>query len=439
MKKLIFAALLLGGAALGQTVPAQTPPVQAPASEFARQAQAWAAEMQRIRDRSEAIWPGGETFRAAENVVSDGREAFVLRGGGARPVPLNEVEQYLDLGADLAFRRVPGELRSVYIFASTDAQNFATRIIAHEDFHFFYQPGQFSAAIAGQRGTDYPAQLRPRALRHAVAERLQAALVEEDTSRRGALLDQAAFLHRAWRAEFPEEWERVRTFEVYEGSAQYFGERPLMPAQLSAGVLRDYLQVHEPFSLDLTGEAYGFGVLAGLLLELGGVNGWQQRVAGGKTPLDVLLSERTPQAAEVTPQSQAAAERYAQGLRERVGLLLDPTLAAWEAGQPVLQLPLGSRRGSFSAQGFFFSPQAQGYTLVPFTRLTLETAQGPLTIEDTTMLLFGNFYGNALLPFDPAWLEGEVLRHPTLGELQVEAAGELTGRTVYRLRLPPLP
>lgn len=247
---------------------------------------------------------------------------------------------------------------------------------AHEFFHFIGQRN-WKVKPRGFRGTFLPIRWEPRYYRAMMQKNLRMALVSsgEEASQH---LSRAKYWDQLWRAEFPE--EVLSSTDDFEGSARYV--EVLSTALASQGCRAeegDLLEFARSWSrkdLDLSQtlgffgldvEGYSLGALSGFLLRwTSPISKWEDRVAEGETPVEILLQQSSP---EEEAMDQDLAEKFEQSaiqLQIHADSMLAESRDTLRSEDLVyVSFPRGWKPGSTSFAGFYVErDQSFGYGVI---------------------------------------------------------------------------
>lgn len=183
------------------------------------------------------------------------------------------------------------------------------------------------------------------------------------------------------------------------------------------------------------------GALAGLLLDqVDPERRWTREVQAGQTPVEILL-RRFPQPSQAPPAAVVEAVRTLAGqLESAVAPRLDPVIAGYTAGQPLLHIP-GEVVGSFHVRGGFYrSARIPGRGLVTLSAIRVRTEAGEVDVKDVVWVQNLNQAEERGLTvlLDPAWVSEEggalIVRSPLFSRPLVVTVREEQGRTIYTAR-----
>ncbi|MPY68097.1 hypothetical protein F8S09_15680 [Deinococcus sp. SDU3-2] len=408
-----------------------------------------------------ALWPGGDQANTTL-VLTDGAEVYEITGSMVKRLPdsaLAEVRTQIDVNQPRSFQVVPSQRKAYYRFSLhllptqaappliADALDEFLGFVYHEQFHFLVQPEwpRSPDTLNPDIYEDYPSDPLPRAYRRALAQSLRTALLSREPAGRQAALRQAAGLFTGWKTQYPDEVRRSRSTDLLEGTATYFEARLRLLAQGLDGdpaALGDRLdQITRVTPPGLRVEGYQLGALAGLLLDqVDPERQWTGEVQGGQTPVEVLL-RRFPQPSQAPPAAVVEAVRTLAGqLESAVAPRLDPVIAGYEAGQPLLRVP-GEIVGSFHVRGGFYrSARMPGWGLVTLSSIRVRTEAGEVEVKDVVWMqnLDQVEERGLTVLLDPTWVseEGGVLtvRSPHFSRPLLATVKDEQGRTIYTAR-----
>lgn len=412
------------------------------ASVFERTVRDLAGRLGALERLYPQVWPGGEGA-AVEVVLTDGTQAFLVKGGVARPTSLDTVRSRLDLRAPLGFSLDRANRRAYYLVPdlAKAPQTFAALdFITHENFHGFVQPAFWSAGVG--RNQPYPVEVTPRALRHAMGRDLILAVMEP-WARDQHLKDAAGYFER-WKTAYPDDFEAAQGTDLMEGSASYFENRLALLDRVGPRPGPDDVAAFVRGSPGFTlgggrdAESYPLGALAGFLLDGSAqATTWKAKVVAGTPPLNVLLDGRAAPASTIPAASVTFVEQTVVAeIERRAGTELRQAARLWAAGAPLLELA-GQMRGSYSPLGFFSVEGVPDFTVVPLARATYALPDGRL-VPLSGQLWLGTGSGSMLLLLDPAQLRttGTAAQWNLPGgtTLALEQVGTRDGHPLYRVK-----
>jgi hypothetical protein len=263
-------------------------------------------------------------------------------------------------------------------------RDFATVLIFHEAFHFLSDQNDWNVN-GGSRSTPYPEPWEPRYVRAQLTAALRATL--ED----GAPLGAAAFWQAVWASDYPDEMDAIRAYDVTEGSAEYASLVSSVLAVEGCDATEDVvlaeaiLHLDEPFQstgFSAGSEPYDLGVLAGLLLRMAEVPGWELEQEDGSPPVEQLLSTIEPVIQPDDAALQADVQDAVDMRNVQVGMEIDPMLEALASPDyHRVVVSLGWVAGSFGLGGFYYLPDEPGAPEVWLTLNALLTPPSGVQID----------------------------------------------------------
>jgi hypothetical protein len=236
-------------------------------------------------------------------------------------------------------------------------RDFASILTFHEGFHFLSDQNDWNVP-GGSRATAYPEPWEPRYVRAELKRSLRASL--ED----GAGYEAAAHWQARWLAEFPDESDAIRSYDVTEGGAEYASVVSSVLSALGCEATDDEIMAEAIANLDGafqgTGfspgrEAYDLGVLAGLLLRRDEVVGWEDEQENGTPPVEQVLDGVMPEAQADDAALQGEVQDEVDARNIQVGMEIDPMLEALTSPEYYrVVVSFNWIAGSFGVGGFYF-------------------------------------------------------------------------------------
>ncbi|MFH1387216.1 MAG: hypothetical protein ABIH50_06090 [bacterium] len=227
--------------------------------------------------------------------------------------------------------------RDILVVCVNDYNNDIDEIlelICHEGFHLVGQAGWAKDKENGWRGDVYPEKIEPRLLRR----ELMNSLYEHIRGNSSASLGEAVYWHNKYCLEFPAEKKEQEYTDRIEGSADYVGllgaalgrlgiaaSNEAILADVRKRLARRWKNKYNNFLYQGSlkeGESYAIGAMAGLALERIKVPGWQEKVAQGKTPMDILAENAPPLPTFQDPTIIEKVDNYYQNKNRELGSLL---------------------------------------------------------------------------------------------------------------------
>ncbi|MBY0385271.1 hypothetical protein K2X05_08945, partial [bacterium] len=218
-----------------------------------------------------------------------------------------------------------------------------------------------------------------------------------DPSNNPAALNKAAYWYKLWATTFPD--EEKSSADGYEGTAKYVEEISKIYAdkkctantnevfqKLSNLVSSDMYTYKKPtFRLDA--EGYAFGSLAGFILSYKENNSsWFSEMSLGKTPIDILLDNRTPTFEPADTNLEKNYVDEAKIANDQVDQMLGPSLQDF-TNKSFVRIVLTGSFASYSPKGFFLPKQLPDVSAVPLAvELNINTSYSIITIKKDTVL-----------------------------------------------------
>ncbi|HAG91443.1 MAG TPA: hypothetical protein DCL41_06210 [Bdellovibrionales bacterium] len=241
---------------------------------------------------------------------------------------------------------VAGSYYSFFELNGSRAMSLGMEFLSQEAFEFgthefFHHEGQRNWIREGSssRGTIYPASKIPRLYRRMMFDRLKEFLLTNNQSS----LSKAKFWFEKWKSEFPKEAQS--TTDGYEGTARYVEMIASKIAALGCSASDEELKadlivaINEKMGLifegnffQLDSEGYDLGGLASIILRFGSkpLAEWNQRVAKGETPLDILLDGVQSSDDSLSHEMVRKFTDSEKRINLEMGKLLDPAISHWK-------------------------------------------------------------------------------------------------------------
>lgn len=356
----------------------------------------------------ERVWPGFSLKSVNLLLAADGHKSSVARlgQGTISELKLSEVPQ----GAFESLYSFPvfdGATAGAFYFSSEDQENYsynltdqALRLIIHESFHRFGQANWKLAATA-QRGTLYPMNGLPRLYRRMMFGRLNEYFSSGGKDLKG--LAKAAFWNQQWKKDFPT--DQANALDQMEGTAKYvelvaailteggcgLTEKEIFNILIDefSGEYRSFLRV--PFQAEF--EGYDIGALAAFSLRfVRNKRGWEDRVAKGESPLDLILEGVDPMNDEIPLGLKIPMMKAAQEKNHRYAELLKPDIELAKSKDSVRLVPSDTsfQAGAFTSRGFFQLQEIQGVVAIALAAPVKFSERGwQLNVGPEKLLLSG--------------------------------------------------
>lgn len=334
---------------------------------LARIASALTESMIRCPDR---VWPGYDWRRLQVVLVESEAHAALLWNDQRKDAGDDEVKltwmPYADLpsnykleSGDFEFGQLHGVPTLGIGAACTDDGTIQSAI--HEGFHFTGDNEFANTQNGSSRGLTYPIDYQPRYLRYHVILSLSRALFSGDSKALGA----ARYWYDQYLKRYPEDSKEHGALDIAEGTAQYVGlvgtalakvgckasEAELLSAakemcQPDAGEELDWVNPGDA-------ESYQIGVIAGLLLRQRNAPQWQEHIAKGTPPLDLLLKHVKPIHQKDDKRLLARVKEFCQQRNDEIGVVVDTFFKQMgSADHFTVAVPLQWMASSFSTDGF---------------------------------------------------------------------------------------
>ena len=235
-------------------------------------------------------------------------------------------------------------------------------LLCHEGFHIIGQ-SNWRIATSSQRGDSYPQDWYARFLRHQMAYCLYVALNNHDYQQ----VRQAVYWQNCYAILYPDEVAQNNGYDRLESSAEYVGikgaavafcgsidETLLLPVELR--LINEFWQEkYNNFAYSGSareGESYYIGMLAGMCMDVYGIEGWKDAVTQGKTAMEILAAHTAPEEGVFDHQLLNQTYAYYQQQNKLLGAIVDK-FESDNTNNTVyaLALPADSMQGVFVRQG----------------------------------------------------------------------------------------
>ena len=263
----------------------------------------------------------------------------------------------------------------------------------HESFHKYVQEGDTYWTLDRtnyNRDNSFPIVYEPRIYRKLALLALKKAW--EDPSQKAAQYARAKYWTQKYEAAFPEESQGIKSTDIVESSAEYFGRT------LVHGIVSEYPELHDidtyNLSSDMDSESYMMAIAISLLVRDGRqAEATAALTTGEMTPINILLKDVAAPANY--DESQDAAD---------IGIIRKALDQIWGFDspfiQPIAQLTDQHRDGK---SVYLAIPFHDGYVgsdgtfrLTEFTGLScsvnFQTVEDGFEISGITILLWTNYY-----------------------------------------------
>lgn len=360
----------------------------------------------------ERIWPGTPWHRFQFLAVDHiGREAWLVRGNDlairfakfaeitpvsyeSLPVPFSQA------GSVFAAGNLEGQQTfSVSRRRGADTVGGAVRLAVHEVFHYTGQSRFVLPRASAGRGLILPEDAELRYLRRMLLISLKDALVQ------GRSLSTAAHWFQKIKQRSATA-QRFSNVDRTEGAAEYaaamaaviaragcFASGQSLAAHASLVVSEFWDTQYQPLfeSWDDI-DSYALGAIAGVLLQLQGIEGWQARVEQGESMLEILLEKVAPHAASDDEGLRVRINTHYRAREQQLDLQLDAFFAAMRSNDnTIVAVSIAARSGGFSPTGGFVSAVRDGrearFWLATHARFLLLASKGALTLRGQDLLL----------------------------------------------------
>lgn len=224
--------------------------------------------------------------------------------------------------------------------------------ITHELVHLYYQND--IDKVEGSRTQEYPIKYEPRLYRTMIYRNLSSAVISDDDATSQNYIQKAAYWYNKWKNEYPDEFNSIRSTDIFEGHAQYIG---ILSNFIGKGVTRDDIsqRVDQNAVLTTLGtDSYGMGFVALTLLDRANPDFKNDFLKSGKSPIEFLLDD----VAEI---EDTADEKLVDELQQKIASLNDLVkeqienviTAMDDKNIPYLKINSNYRVGSVALGGFF--------------------------------------------------------------------------------------
>lgn len=169
-----------------------------------------------------------------------------------------------------------------------DTYEYAT----HELIHAYHQPKDY---IEGSRNQKYPIEYEPRIYRTMIYRNLSNALTADDDNISKNHIQKAAYWFNKWKNEYPNEYEDIRTTDIFEGHAQYVAKLADLTNKDKI-TKEDFSKKINPNAIltNLGTDSYDLGFVALALLDRNDPNFKNDFFKLQKSPIELLLENVTP-------------------------------------------------------------------------------------------------------------------------------------------------
>lgn len=388
------------------------------------------------------VWPGLDYTDVNLLLISvnhkDGQPRYwSLTIHGMRQVTAGELGQVSQPAVDnFAIEKVMGKKGVIITLDSTrpaESPETLFRLATHELVHGWFQPDIASLSPSQSRNSRYPLDYRPRLYRFMVIKNLQQAARQPQETLH---LCQARYWFNKWQTEYQEEYQRIKVFDILEGSAFYI-EQMIVALKKETNLLQAGASLSSGFNItpaeDLTldSESYILGDVAGVLLDKR-LPQWKSTFYTNQVPpAELLLNTLTDcNIEQVTSAYEGLFQKNVK--RENQRLFNDFTIVDEvlnNAGIPLLRLDAAMQQGGFTSKGFY---TFKGQDVILAMSAKYSSSAGHLQIMNTNVLDHDTSISVPL----PASTE---LKNDTLvlntsklkGEIRVRAERDGKNRIIY--------
>lgn len=263
----------------------------------------------------------------------------------------------------------------------------------HESFHRYVQEGETGWSrdkTAYNRNNSYPIVYEPRIYRKLALFALKK--VWDDPNQKDAQYARAKYWTQKYEAAFPEEAEGIKSTDIVESTAEYFG-RTLVHRAVS-----EFPELYDIDTINLTakvdGESYMMSLAVSLLFRDGRQSEAITAMTSGKmTPINILLKDVAAPANY--NESQDAAD---------MGVIRTAMDNVWGASSPFIQpvaqltdqhkagkavyLVVYTKGGYFGSEGTFGLTEFNGLSC----SINFQTVEDDFEISGVTILQYSNYY-----------------------------------------------
>jgi len=318
----------------------------------------------------ERVWPGYD-WRGLQVLLVDSEKQLALLwndqrkrtdGKGIRitSVPYADLPSYHRLEPG-SFHSKPMHGMATLGVGVTSSDIDTISLAIHEGFHNVGQDGFHESELMSSWGNTYPAAWEPRYMRQQIIAALSRVLFSSDAEALGA----ARYWYDRMLKCYPEEVRTSGPVDIVEGTAEYVETvgtalgvigcesteaelitkaKQICQQQVCEGSKGEFHTESEP---------YRIGALAGLLLRQRDMPQWQELVARGTTPLDLLLKDVQPLPQQDDQELLDKVKKYYEEENRRMGRIIETFFRQMESPEYyILAIPVGWAAGSFSTDGF---------------------------------------------------------------------------------------
>ncbi|MEV3993091.1 hypothetical protein AB0J57_29710 [Streptomyces sp. NPDC049837] len=400
----------------GVAQPAVGPPVAPTSPGLETLAESVRKDIAKVWPRTGRIWPGMD-FTDHNVLITDGRKTYAVDKDGRRAVSPEELKRNkVDVpqqggfdvvswqGKDSVIVRPPEGRAAESLkqdptgLGSPDVASYTFELATHEQFHPYVQHDkkapwksleEAEKRGGGARDELYPLKAEPRIHRAMIYNSLLTAY--EDPGRRTEQLAAAAYWHRAWTEQYPDEAEQWASTDLLEGTAKYVERVAVAMARSddpdSESQVRAYLvRTLKPMKVAAKGlEPYAIGTAALLNADELGLDVKKTLTTEPVTPLSLLLKNVRPAARQTAPDDVVRGIRnsVAKTNEELAGEIEPFVKGVQDKRKTVLMLPADRVSGSLGGKGFYTTEELP-ITIVPAARVTFRLASGTITLDQVT-------------------------------------------------------
>ncbi|MER7174999.1 hypothetical protein [Streptomyces mesophilus] len=365
--------------------------------------------------RTGRIWPGMD-FSDHNLLISNGTSTYAVNAKSTSAVALPELKkQRISVPLAGGFDVVMWQGKKAVIIrpderaaaerltqdptglTSPDMASYVFELATHEQFHPYVQQGgphpwpslKKADAQVGGREEIYPLAAEPRIQRAMIYNSLLAAYKEP--ARRDEQLAAAAYWHKEWAGQFPEEAQELLATDLLEGTAKYVEKTAVGMAHAAdptnAAQVSDYLaSVLKPMKIASKGvEPYAIGAAALLNADAIGLDVKKTLTVEPVTPLSLVLDGVEPSAEQEAPQDvvRGIKDSVAKTNKELAPQIEPFVSAVQDKDTTVLMLPVDKLSGSVGGKGFYTTEELP-ISITPEARATFTLPSGTVTLNGIT-------------------------------------------------------
>lgn len=365
---------------------------------------------------------------------------WLININGWRQVSADEVGKFIPPNVEnFSFRKILGRDGIVITIDSKklpQSQDAIFRLATHELVHYLFQKAVHLDTEAENRDTPYPLDYRPRLYRFMTIRSLQQAV---HNPKQTIYLCHAKYWFDKWRNEFGNEYRRIKTTDIVEGSASYIEmmsvvvEKNKNLAQLRETLLPEF-RITPDAVLSLDDESYLLGAAAGVLLDSHRPAWKKTFYRDNVTPAELLLNGvKDCQMSFVTSSFENVIRLKVAQENERLAkLFVTIDRAISNPDIPWLRLESSYQQGSMSNEGFY---RLKNRSVILRMTAKYRGKAGYVTVDKFSAIDDGQ---SVLIPISPAASVDNgllTLNTPRLeGALRVKAHRDADGRLVYQVR-----